>query len=204
MAGGAFLLLRPEHRELPSTAKIAAALIAKAAGKAQLAAPARVPGSEFRGRFEKAAEAVGSVDPDPAVTERKLTAFATDLQPHEVEWLGGLAADPNAEGDARALAVELLSRNQAAVALQQLETIALRGESAADLFEQVLSARAVEGIAAHPDKERAVEILKRISVQTSLALLQDRAQRGLQALLTGGPGAPEQDRVALSRLLGSN
>lgn len=113
------------------------------------------------------------------------------------------------DGDQRAMAVELLSRNKTPEALQALQDFVIyhqtdgsTGWSRQREFESVLRAQAIEGIAAYPKKELALSSLNSLSQHVSESFLRDRIARSGEYLRHGKTDPIEkQDENALKKLV---
>jgi hypothetical protein len=85
--------------------------------------------------YEAESKRIGQVDPDPALTERRLSAAAKDLSADEIAWLAAQAMDEKNEMDARFFAAYL-----AALRMQAVEGLSRNckvGTAKDDLLELV-------------------------------------------------------------------
>jgi hypothetical protein len=150
-------------------------------------------------------ERVGSLDEDPEASARRMDVLAERLKTPERKELRRMALDPFSDGDERAVAVELLARSSSEEAVPLLESIASDPppklqDSRQSSFEQVLRARAIEGLGEHPSPS-AVASLRRVAGRTEDAFLLDRTRRALAAREAHVPAPEKQDEDALRRLL---
>lgn len=147
----------------------------------------------------------GQPDPDPLASERRLDRLALELKPEEIQLLSRFVRDFAADGDQRAVGVELLARSPSEAALAALESIALTpvpqlGEPRREGFERALRARALEGLGSHP-LDGAGKALQHVASSTDDSFLLDRARRALSARNGQAPEPAKQDNDALRKLL---
>lgn len=165
----------------------------------------------FLTRLQKETWRIGQIDENPEKTERELTEWARSLPPEELRLLGRTARDTELEPDQRFLAVDLLGRAGTAEAGELLVDIATSPlgvefasdyqHSAAAEFEVLLREQAVDSIAELP-KERAEKSLDKVLTRVNRTTLIDRIQRHRTALKAQVPPVKEQEKRALSKLLG--
>ncbi|HEY8280114.1 MAG TPA: hypothetical protein VIH99_10850 [Bdellovibrionota bacterium] len=156
--------------------------------------------------YETESKRVGSVDPDPKATQKRLESIARQLKKEEIEWLERQSMDPLSDADARFFAVYLmgLSAQESAVAsLTRIATQPIHPSKNArkNSEERSLRASAVEGMSRScKEFPGAVKdgLLEVISGQTD-EFLRDRAHRGLYACQTGKQ-IEEQDKEALRKV----
>lgn len=153
--------------------------------------------------YEAESKRIGQVDPDPALTEERLSTAAKDLNAEEIAWLAAQALDEKNEMDARFFAAYLaaLARSPSAVA-------ALKSIAAAPLpktknemrfaEERALRMQAVEGLSRNCKVGTAKDdLLELVAVQDEG--VRDRAHRALYACQTGKK-IEDGDKEALEKL----
>lgn len=155
--------------------------------------------------YEKESKRVGSVDPDPKLTQQRLSAMAAELSAEEIDWLARRALDTRSEGDARFFAAYLLALAPAELSVAALRAIALSPvpeHKNTGLVEQerLIRAQAVEGLSRARGVAAARDALLDVVEQQPDDFLRDRSHRGLHAWQTGKP-VEEQDHKALGKLL---
>ena len=162
----------------------------------------------FGNQFIAQARQIGSIQTDIETTEIELKKLSHRMQKSDIRKIADIAADTKVNGDERALAVELLSRNQTPEALKELEKFVIEHESKNSLnggraseFETILRAQAIEGISIYPEKHTADEILKNVDSKISESFLKDRIARGRANLAGHAPSLEEQDDAALRKLV---
>lgn len=179
-------------------------------------APAPAPAdpekeNAFLTRLQKETWRIGQIDEDPEKTERELTDWAKALPSEELRLLSRTALDTELEPDQRFLAVDLLGRAgtfEAGELLVEVATAPLGIEFASDYqhsasaeFEVLLREQAVDSIAELP-KERAEKALSKTLTRVNRTTLIDRIQRHRAALKARVPPVKEQEKRALTTLLG--
>jgi hypothetical protein len=188
-------------------------------GSEQPVAPALIPVSEEVSRFQAEApvvrvqelyaresQRIGAVDPDPELTRKNLEQVAGELNPEEIRWLLGMAADQAAEGDGRFFAAYLLALSPLPGAVEALGELALSPvpglkNSRLVELERQLRAQAVEGMGRScASVVEARDYLLDVVEQQSDEFLRDRAHRALYHCRTG-KSVESQDKAALEELL---
>lgn len=161
------------------------------------------PMERVRELYELESKRVGQVDPDPALTEQRLTLAARDLSPAEVEWLGTQALNLTVEMDARFFATYFLALGQSPAALATLKGIALspiprlKNERRVE-EERVLRMQAVEGMSRNcAQRDAKAELLDVVGAEDEA--VRDRAHRALYACQTGKK-IEDGDKAALEKL----
>jgi hypothetical protein len=149
---------------------------------------------------------VGKVDPDPSLTQRRLTGVAHELNAEEIAWLSKQALDRKTDGDARFFAAYLLALSDQPQAIGSLSQIALSAIPASKnerttAEERMIRGQAVEGIAHNCKQEGAREALLDVVEKQNDEFLRDRAHRALYTCATGKT-LEEQDKEALKKLRG--
>lgn len=206
-AAGAFWLFRTADPESLRSAPAAVAASAPApAGPAPaLETPAKAAPPELSPEIQDEVRRAGQIDPDPLASERRLDRLAQALKTEEILSLSEFVRDFAADGDQRAVGVELLARSPSDAALGALEQIALSpvpklGEPRREGFERALRARALEGLGSHPNRA-ADRALRHVADSTDDAFLSDRARRALASRSGQAPDPARQDDEALKKLL---
>jgi hypothetical protein len=156
--------------------------------------------------YEQESQRVGRVDPDPALTQRRLALVAHELSPEEIGWLGTQALDTSLEGDARFFAAYILALSDQPQSIGALAGIALSRipeakEERRRAEERMIRGQAVEGIARNCGQPGARDALLDVVEKQSDEFLRDRAHRGLYSCATGKP-LEEQDKAALRKMRG--
>ncbi len=153
--------------------------------------------------YESESQRIGKVDPDPALTEKRLTGAAKDLRPEEIEWLGAQALDTGSEMDARFFAAYLTALAHSETAVGVLKKIALtpipKSKNEMRMAEErVLRMQAVEGISRNCGLPSAKDDLLEI-VAVEDEAIRDRAHRALYACQTG-KRIEDGDREAIEKI----
>lgn len=172
-------------------------------------APPSLDGTaSFESRFKSESNEVARLQADPAVVEQRLEKMAVKLTAEDIKSLQMVMADPEQAGDDRALAIELLSRKRTPAALDALENFVLEHQtttksnwSRPQEFNSVLSAQAIEGIAAYPVKEIALTRLNALSKSGDESFLLDRIARSKQSLRGNVPSPDQIDDAALKKFV---
>jgi len=153
--------------------------------------------------YEAESKRVGKIDPDPKLTEKRLSAAALDLSAEEISWLGSQSLDATLDMDARFFATYLVGLSPSEASLATLKKIAtsavpqLKNERRMQ-EERVLRMQAVEGISHKcPLPSAKDELLEIVSVQDPG--VRDRAHRALYACHTGKK-IEDGDTEALQKL----
>lgn len=167
------------------------------------ALPAAPPMKRVMDLYEAESQRVGKVDPDPALTEKRLTAAAKELSPEEFRWLGEQALDTRNEMDARFFATYLtaLGRSEAGVATLCKISLSKVPKSKNEMRmqeERALRMQAVEGLSRNCAILAAKDcLLDTVGVEDEA--LRDRAHRALYACQTG-KRIEDADKAALEQL----
>lgn len=161
---------------------------------------------EFIGQFREETAQIGRTQSEIEV-ENRLQSLARHLTTDEIDYLSEVINDKQKNGDERALAVELLGRNQSKTSLAELKDFVLStensgGDSRARHDEEVtLKVIAVEGIAASSPQTEALNYLTEIQKQSDQSFVKDRVQRSINSI-KGLSAAPEvQDNEALKKII---
>lgn len=177
----------PSPSALESVAPASSAANATSTNTA--AFPSAPPMKRVMDLYESESQRVGKVDPDPALTEKRLTAAAKDLTADEIAWLGEQALDRAGEMDARFFATYLaaLSRSEASVAtLHKIATtpIPVSKNEMRMQEERALRMQAIEGLSRNCPLASAKDALLDI-VGVEDEGVRDLAHRALYACHTG-------------------
>lgn len=201
--GGFFVprLLNSPNQLAPAPAPVTAS------GQGQSHAETATPPSPPKSLVERESQRAGMLSPDPTADEKRLNDEARALGKPDLEALSLLARDPNAAGDPRATAAELLARAHSSEAVPPLESLAMEPlpkglEPRALAFEQALRGRAIEGLGQTPGPA-ADKALAKLRSRVDDPFLRDRLERAAAAR-RGAVDSPEkQDEKALRKLLDS-
>lgn len=163
----------------------------------------------FEEKFIGEAQKISSLQSSPEVVDKKLDELAKVMTNAEIQKLLLLMTRADQDGDQRAMAVELLSRNKTPEALQALQDFVVNHQTNESTgwnrqreFESVLRAQAIEGIASYPRKELALSSLNSLSEHVSESFLRDRIARSGEYLRNGKVDPIEkQDENALKKLV---
>lgn len=149
------------------------------------------------------AQRIGQPDENPEKTQATLKAKARSLNVRDIKDLENWVLETDRNGDERFLAVEMLVLNPRLESAESLGRILMTPESSRTsepALENILRARAVEGLGAHPRQE-ATRILRDSLYRVSDRSLIDRGERALEARKRTVASPSEQDRQALGALL---
>ena len=161
----------------------------------------------FDFRFQELTNEVSQLQDDPEKVEQRMKILAESMTDDDVRQLSEVLTNKKNNGDKRAMAVEILSRNQSNESLKQLENFIRKNESPAEKwsrereFESVLKAQAVEGIAAFPQKDVAISSLTALDQKIEESFLKDRIKRSVASLKNQAPLPEKQDNDALEKLV---
>jgi hypothetical protein len=190
-------------------ARVLAALEEEDKADQVAAKPAVIPPEVFVKKFKTEALQIGKIQNKPEEAEKRLRQLANEMRPQDVEGMYEIISDENANGDQRALAVELLSMKNdtnSLIALQNFvankKTINGTKWDAKKELETVLRAQAVEGIAVYPQKEIALSTLNYLQSRVDDKFLSERIGRASSGILTGNnKSSQQQDDEALKKLV---
>lgn len=167
---------------------------------------------ELKEKLNQVTSEISSLQIDPEAVETNLQKLATQLSEGEINILLEVIVDKNTNGDRRAMAVELLSRNKSVEALRKLEDFVKSHSAVSEKpseetdwsreqeFESVLRAQAVEGIATFPPP-LANSVLTDLRSKVNESFLKDRIERSLAGLNKGMLPVDKQDEQALRKLI---
>lgn len=190
-------------------ARVLAALEEEDKADQVAAKPVVIPPEVFVKKFKTEALQIGKIQNKPEEAEKRLRQLANEMRPQDVEGMYEIISDENANGDQRALAVELLSMKNdtnSLIALQNFvankKTINGTKWDAKKELETVLRAQAVEGIAVYPQKEIALSTLNYLQSRVDDKFLSERIGRASSGILTGNnKSSQQQDDEALKKLV---
>jgi hypothetical protein len=190
-------------------AKVLAALETEDKAAQVVARPVVIPPEVFVKKFKSEALQIGKIQNKPEEAEKRLRQLATEMRPQDVEGMYEIISDENANGDQRALAVELLSMKNdtnSLIALQNFvankKTINGTKWDVKKELETVLRAQAVESIATYPQKEIALSTLNYLQSKVDDKFLSERIGRATSGILTGNnKSSQQQDDEALKKLV---
>lgn len=136
---------------------------------------------------------------DPADADSKLNLIAKNLTAEQLKELKAKAMNASEAGDARFIAVELISRSDVETKNQNLVEIANseivdHKNLTKNSEELVFRAKAIEGIT-------SIDSLQEILNRNSNRFLVDRARRALAFLSGKSPSLKEQDEESLKKLI---
>lgn len=168
-----------------------------------------IPPEVFVKKFKSEALQIGKIQNKPEEADKRLRQLASEMRPQDVEGVYEIISDENANGDQRALAVELLSMKNdtnSLIALQNFvankKTINGTKWDAKKELETILRAQAVEGIAVYPEKEIALSTLNYLQSRVDDKFLSERIGRASSSILTGSAkSSQQQDEEALKKLV---
>lgn len=209
LLGGAgfFLFFRGSETPPADTSLSALQSPAPAAAPAPSPFPSAPPMKRVMDLYEAESKRIGQVDPDPALTEKRLRAAAKELNPDEVAWLGDQALDPENSMDARFFATYLAALGSSEAGVATLRRIALspvppsKNERRVE-EERVLRMQAVEGLGRSCALTSAKDSLLDV-VSAADEIVRDRAHRALYACQTG-KRIEDADKAAIQKLQQQN
>ena len=144
---------------------------------------------------------IGQTHEKPELIEKKLDDFSKKLSPVEIAILKSKIFDIGLNGDDRAMAVELLSRNRTAIAFNILaDFISTSDQKLSIEFETILKAQAIEGITQFSNRDEAIFMLEKLESKQSNSFLADRMRRAVVGLRFNQP-LQKQDEASLKKLL---
>ena len=160
----------------------------------------------FEQKFTEVSNEISQLSENPEESENKIQFLAQQMNSKDIKKLSKIMADSNINGDQRALAVEVLSRNQTVDSLVQLEEFIQKHQtnskwSRENEFESVLRAQAIEGIASYPQKDLAISALQNLDSKVEESFLKDRIKRSVAGLKSEAPTSDKQDEAALKQLV---
>lgn len=163
--------------------------------------------NQFDSEFKAESRNIAELQDNPQAVEIKMNQMAQSMKSEEIRQLASVIKNKNQEGDQRAMAVELLSRNNSLDALNTLSDFVvessegLRPDSNDKEFESVLKAQAIEGISTYPQKDIALNYLNQLAQKVDESFLKDRIFRSRENLLGRAPAVNEQDEKALKQFV---
>lgn len=161
---------------------------------------------EFAKRFAAESAKLSATQKDSDALARDLDILASQLDEKKLRFLANTIKDHQADGDQRALAVDLMARNHSGLAAELLADFASSpspqlNEPRRQEFEVLLRGMAVEGVMQAQEPTQAIRLLNNISSKTDSKFLNDRAQRALRHLSGQAPSPEQQDKKALEKLI---
>ena len=174
-----------------------------------VAKPVVISPEVFVKKFKAEVLQIGKIQNKPEEVDKRLKQLAFEMRPQDVEGMYEIISNENANGDERALAVELLSiknDTNSLIALQNFvaskKTINGTKWDVKKEIETVLRAQAVESIATYPEKEIALSTLNYLQSKVDDKFLSERIGRASSGILTGNSKAnQQQDDEALKKLV---
>ena len=164
---------------------------------------------EFKQELLVEVEEIGRPQANIEDIENRLSSFARHLDPNEVSYFANVIQHSSSAGDLRALALDLLGRNQSSEALRALKEFAV--QSTDDGFNprstqvrrelEAMQAQAIEEIASARTSLEALNHLQEIKDRTSNTFLKDRTERSIMAFKGQVPSTETQDQKALEEIL---
>ena len=162
---------------------------------------------EFLAQFKEESEQIGRPQKNIEQLENRLQSWARHLDENEIDYLSSVIKDRDRGGDERAMALDLLGRNQSSQSLTNLKEFVLSegtgaGDARSRLDEELIfKVQAVEEIAASSSPAEAMSHLNEIQNQTEQSFVKDRAQRSLSSLKGLAPSTESQDNSALKKMI---
>ncbi len=164
--------------------------------------------SIFDSQFVAEAQKMSQLQENSKAVDEKIDSLAKAMNSYEMKKLSVMIESKSADGDQRAMAVELLARSKSEEAMQILNDFVLTHETGAVQtwnrnreFESVLRAQAIEGIAAYPKKDVALSYLSSLANKVDESFLKDRIARSEENLKGHAPTSQQQDDAALKQLV---
>jgi hypothetical protein len=159
---------------------------------------------QFKSEFRQEVSQIGRVQTDTEAVENRLQAVARQMEPEHRNYLKMILNSEKSNGDERAMAIELLTRNQTPEAAEILKNYSLSDSTTGNLKsgeDIIFKAQAIEGLAGYQDRELAISYLNEIGQKTNYSFLQDRVRRAQSALKNEGPAIETQDLEALRKIV---
>lgn len=164
----------------------------------------------FESQFIKEAQKVSQLQNDPKKIDQEMDQLAKKMTDKDIEMLAITLSRHRLDGDMRAMAVELLTRNQTENAMKVLNDFIQEptesknsgaGWSRDNEFESVLKAQAIEGLGGFPQKETALNYLKNLEKHVQESFLKDRLVRTQESIKGKASSVEKQDEEALRKLV---
>lgn len=163
---------------------------------------------EFKQELTMELDEVGRPQSNLEEIENRLSSFARHLEPNEISYLSLVIQHSETTGDLRALALDLLGRNQSSAALKGLKDFAVQTDrgfnpqpTQARRELEAMQAMAIENIASARTSLEALNYLQEIKNSTSNSFLKDRTERSILAFKGQVPTTESQDQKALEDIL---
>lgn len=162
----------------------------------------------FVKQFKAEVIQVGRLQKNPEEAQQRMNQMAAQMTQSDVRALSDIISDENANGDERALAVELLSLKNDTASLTALQNFVATSNKVDGItaerkkeFETVLRAQAVESIAAYPEKEIAISTLTYLQGKVDNRFISERIGRASNSLMYGTENLKQQEDDALKKLV---
>lgn len=159
---------------------------------------------QFKSDFKYEVFQIGQTQANPDQIENRLQGLARQMEPAHRLYLKSILIDTNMNGDDRAMAIELLSRNQTRESAEILKNYTIADADVTKTQteqEMVHKAQAIEGLAVYQDRNVALAYLDEVTKKTNYQFLQDRARRAEASLKNEGPAIETQDLDALNKII---
>lgn len=138
--------------------------------------------NQFKADFKYEVSQIGRADAnaDAEKIENRIQGLARQMEPEHRDYLKFVINTENLSADDRAMAIELLSRNQSEESAKILKDFALakapRSQAAAERAV-IFKAKAIEGLEVYQDRRVAIGYLDEISRGAEHSFIKDRARR---------------------------
>jgi predicted DNA-binding protein len=145
---------------------------------------------QFQLDFKNEVARIGQIEGDPDQIENRLQSLARQMVNQDKIFLKEIIESQKINSDERALAIELLSRNQTPESAEILKNYTTSKTSDAptraghDDKERIFKAQAIDGLAAYQDRELALKYLDEVSNNTQDQFLKDRVRQAEATLKT--------------------
>ncbi len=140
-----------------------------------------VPGNlQFETDFKNEVVQIDQIQNDPEVIENRLQSLARQMELSDRLYLKSILNNHKSTDGDRAMAIELLARNQTAESaeiLKNFTTAEYQNE-----HELIFKAQAIEGLAGFQDQNTALNYLNEISQKSKNQFLKDHAQKAENSL----------------------
>ncbi len=140
-----------------------------------------VPGNlQFETDFKNEVAQIDQIENDPEVIENRLQSLARQMELSDRLYLKSILNNHKSTDGDRAMAIELLARNQTAESaeiLKNFTTAEYQNE-----HELIFKAQAIEGLAGFQDQNTALNYLNEISQKSKNQFLKDHAQKAENSL----------------------
>lgn len=163
--------------------------------------------AEFLRQFKQESDLTERPQKNAEDQENRLQSWARHLDEIEIDYLSDVIKDRSRQGQERALALDLLGRNQSTKSLEHLKDFVLTElanakNTRAPLDEElILKVQAVEDIASSSSSAQAMNYLNEIQKKTNQSFVKDRAKRSLSSLKGLASPSDPQDNEALKKMI---